>query len=379
MDGLLGFLTPDQQKMAQQQALTQGLLGLGSALLQGSTGAPGQPRPRLGQVLGQALPVGMQGYQGGIDQALQQILTGQKMQDMQRQRQQQQQEAQRQEAQRQALESYISSLPMEEQNRFRAFPTQAAEAMFREPKGAYRPLSTEEVQKMTGYTPREGETFQLSPQGKVEPIVRPVTPPATVNVQLGTERKYGETLGAEAAQQDMKLLEQARSVPSQLETIQESRALLDQGNVFTGKFANQKLFIAAAGQSLGVTGKDTNEIVANTQRLFANRAKATLDNVKASGLGSGQGFTDKDRDFLEKTVLGNIEFSADSLKRQLDIEERAARGIARKWNDRFKQIPKTAIEGTGIGPVNITAPPAATPGQPSQRVRRYNPATQKVE
>lgn len=189
MDGLLGFLTPDQQKMAQQQALTQGLLGLGSALLQSSTGAPGQPRPRLGQVLGQALPAGLQGYQGGIDQALQQILTGQKMQDMQRQRQQQQQEAQRQEAQRQALESYISSLPMEEQNRFRAFPTQAAEAMFREPKGTYRPLSSDEVQRMTGYTPREGEAFQLSPQGKVESIVRPTAPGPTNVFNLGEARQ----------------------------------------------------------------------------------------------------------------------------------------------------------------------------------------------
>ena len=96
MDGLLSYLTPEQQQMAMQNARTQGLLGLGAALLQGSTGAPGQGKPRLGQILGQALPVGMQAYQGGIDQALQQILMGQKMQEMQRQREMQlrQQQAQ---------------------------------------------------------------------------------------------------------------------------------------------------------------------------------------------------------------------------------------------------------------------------------------------
>jgi hypothetical protein len=103
MDGLLGFLTPDQQKMAQQQALTQGLLGLGSALLQSSTGAPGQPRPRLGQVLGQALPAGLQGYQGGIDQALRQIIAGQQMQQLQRQRQQEEAGLARQEQIRRAM------------------------------------------------------------------------------------------------------------------------------------------------------------------------------------------------------------------------------------------------------------------------------------
>lgn len=101
MDGLLGYLTPEQQQMAMQNARTQGLLGLGSALLQASTGAPGQGKPRLGQILGQALPVGMQAYQGGIDQTLQQILMGQKMQEMQRQREMQarQQQAQAQLAQ----------------------------------------------------------------------------------------------------------------------------------------------------------------------------------------------------------------------------------------------------------------------------------------
>ncbi len=88
MNGLLDYLTPDQQRMAQQQATTQGLLGIGSALLQASQGAPGQRRPSLGQVLGQALPVGMQAYQGGIDQALRQVAVGQQMQELQRKRQQ---------------------------------------------------------------------------------------------------------------------------------------------------------------------------------------------------------------------------------------------------------------------------------------------------
>lgn len=129
MNGLLDFLTPDQQQALRQQATTQGLLGLGSALLQGSTGAPGQGRPRLGQLLGQAIPAGLQGYQGGMDQALRNILLSQQMADAQRQRQQQL-------AQQQQMEQFVSSLPEAEQARFRAFPTQAAEAMFRQPDRA---------------------------------------------------------------------------------------------------------------------------------------------------------------------------------------------------------------------------------------------------
>jgi hypothetical protein len=86
MNGLLDYLTPDQQQALRQQAATQGLLGIGSALLQGATGAPGQGRPRLGQLLGQAVPVGMQAYQGGMDQALREIVMGQQMQQQRQQR-----------------------------------------------------------------------------------------------------------------------------------------------------------------------------------------------------------------------------------------------------------------------------------------------------
>jgi hypothetical protein len=57
----------------------------------------------LGQVLGQALPQGMQAYQGGIDQALRQIVAGQQMQEMQRRRQQEEAALQRQEQIRRAM------------------------------------------------------------------------------------------------------------------------------------------------------------------------------------------------------------------------------------------------------------------------------------
>lgn len=84
MNGLLSLLSPEQQALAQRQAQTQGLIGLGSALLQASQGQPGMRRPSLGAALGQAVPVGMQAYQGGIDQALREMLIGQQLQEAQR-------------------------------------------------------------------------------------------------------------------------------------------------------------------------------------------------------------------------------------------------------------------------------------------------------
>ena len=81
MDGLLSFLSPEQQALAQRQAQTQGLIGLGSALLQASQGQPGMRRPSLGAALGQAVPVGMQAYQGGMDQILRDIMLSEQIKE----------------------------------------------------------------------------------------------------------------------------------------------------------------------------------------------------------------------------------------------------------------------------------------------------------
>jgi len=128
MDGLLSFLTPEQQALAQRQAQTQGLIGLGSALLQASQGQPGQRRPTLGMALAQAAPVGMQAYQGGIDQTLREILVAQQMQDMQRKRAQQ-------EAQQAAMQRFVSTLPEDQQALAAAFPEQFATQRFSEAPG----------------------------------------------------------------------------------------------------------------------------------------------------------------------------------------------------------------------------------------------------
>lgn len=92
-----GLLDPQQEQALQERAKSQGLLNLGFALLQASQGQPGQGRPRLGQIIGQAGPAFAQGYKGAFDETLQNIVRGQQLQDLQRKRQ-------REEAYRKALE-----------------------------------------------------------------------------------------------------------------------------------------------------------------------------------------------------------------------------------------------------------------------------------
>lgn len=76
--GLEGYLTPEQQQAIQQQ----GMLQAASALL--SAGGPSRTPTSLGQALGGALQAGQQGYQQAQMGAIQNILTGQKLQESKR-------------------------------------------------------------------------------------------------------------------------------------------------------------------------------------------------------------------------------------------------------------------------------------------------------
>ena len=76
--GLEGYLTPEQQQAIQQQ----GMLQAASALL--SAGGPSRTPTSFGQALGSALQAGQQGYQQAQMGAIQNILTGQKLQESKR-------------------------------------------------------------------------------------------------------------------------------------------------------------------------------------------------------------------------------------------------------------------------------------------------------
>lgn len=111
---VLGLLSPELQAQAEQRARSAGLTNLGFALLQASQGQPGQRRPGLGQIIGQAGPVGMQAYQQSFDRTLQDMLRAQQIQDLQVKRAQEQaarqREAQIQQAYRLPMAKRIEAL-----------------------------------------------------------------------------------------------------------------------------------------------------------------------------------------------------------------------------------------------------------------------------
>jgi hypothetical protein len=176
----------------------------------------------------------------------------------------------------------------------------------------------------------------------------------TLSVGLSTEKKYGEQFAGNVAKADVDLKDAAERAPEAANTANRILELLQSGQVITGSAANIKLQMS---KFLRLGGGSESEAITNTEVLLSSLADSTLGAIKSSGLGSGQGFTNSDRDFLERAKAGQITYEAASLKRLAKLAHTAAAATAGKWNKRSKTIPKSALEGTGISTENIEVSP----------------------
>ena len=169
------------------------------------------------------------------------------------------------------------------------------------------------------------------------------------NLVVNTGKAYTGAFGEGIAKDDLGKFDIAQKAPTIYQNAIKTEELLDKGAI-TGLGATYKLNLARA---LNVAGANNNEIIKNTEQLMSNRGRVVLDSIKASGLGSGQGFTDKDRQFLEKVSGGTIELNNNTLRELARIEKNIAQAAIDSWNKRLPNIPQEAIKGTGVGPVSL--------------------------
>jgi hypothetical protein len=154
------------------------------------------------------------------------------------------------------------------------------------------------------------------------------------NISVSTDKKYGEIFGAKIAEQDAAAIDAAKSSHDRIDSSRRVKQLLAQ-NPITGTGAGARLALEKAFVTAGIID-GTN--VANTEALASNLASQTLDAIKTSGLGSGQGFTDKDRIFLQEAKSGRIEMNGMTLNRLADLNERAALKSIEKGNSVIRSL-----------------------------------------
>jgi hypothetical protein len=174
------------------------------------------------------------------------------------------------------------------------------------------------------------------------------------NVTLSTERKYGDRFGGLIADADAAKLSAAEGAPAAAANADRIIDLISTGKIITGTGANVRLQMAKA---LNLAGGNDSEKIRNTEVLVSSLAETTLGAIKSSNLGAGQGFTNADRDFLEKAKAGQLTYDAKSLTELARLSRLAAEKSAESWNTRVKKIPASALEGTGISTEPVVVPP----------------------
>lgn len=188
------------------------------------------------------------------------------------------------------------------------------------------------------------------------------------NVNVNTEKSLYGTMAESQGKANVELYGQAQKAPELLQRAQRVKAALAPGNkVITGAGAEQLLGLSKIAAQFGF---NTGDAAADTEGLSRELASATLDNIKASGLGGGSGFSNADRDFLEKAVGGKITLEAQTLRRLADLNEKSALLTIQRWNSAASRLKPDQLKELGMAQIQM---PTGTPKPSAQPKLIKNP------
>jgi hypothetical protein len=147
-----------------------------------------------------------------------------------------------------------------------------------------------------------------------------------VNIDLGggTNKQVFDAMSASA--------DTANSAITGLSALKEAKKAVDQG-IISGAFANQQLGLQKIGAALGVT--DPTAIV-NTETFRSAIAPQIAAMMRAT-VGSTQ-ISNADREFAEKAAGGSITLDEASIKRLLDIMDRAGTAVVQRHMDKLNKV-----------------------------------------
>lgn len=158
------------------------------------------------------------------------------------------------------------------------------------------------------------------------------------------------TAGAKATvERDTTHFGLAEAAPQNIEKANRIIDLVESG-ALTGTAAERKLQIA---RLFNITGNGPEETIKKTELLISGLGQNVLDNIKASGLGTGQGFTDSDREFLRNVVGGSIELNAKTLTDLARLQKLSNQRNVEKWNKRVGEIDPNVRKDMGYKPVEL--------------------------
>lgn len=145
----------------------------------------------------------------------------------------------------------------------------------------------------------------------------------------------------------LELNKKARSAEKVLILNSRSKELMERGivNGFGGTWA---LDVMRLGKQLGMLPERMEDTVAATETFIATRARQVLAVLGSGAVGAGTGISDKDIEFLKETEAARIELDEKTLRRLLDIEEKASRFVIDQNNEALGRLQN--LSGSGLNP-----------------------------
>ena len=134
------------------------------------------------------------------------------------------------------------------------------------------------------------------------------------------------------------LTAQARAAKETLMNVDRVLPALDKA--ITGPLADYRTTLTRVGQYMGIAGKDTNEILSNTQNVVQGLAQQELN---AASYTKGQGtLTGPEREMLKRSAAGDQNMSAAELRTALIAAQKMAQyriGEQQQYLSKFSALP----------------------------------------
>ena len=388
------LLSPVEQQRMQSGANQAALLNAAIALL-GQSGQTRQPIS-TGQALGGALGAGLEGYNQSFDRTLKQMVTGMQLGEYRKKQQ--------------AQEQYQKMLKAAErpQNIPMATGQGSQLEMLMRPEFGGDMAQAETVSALQANLPRTVDPTlantaalqylaQVDPAKYAELTVKTDKAPSSVKeyefaVRDGFKGTYTDFIarktpstninvdtGKGIASQVGPMLKdaqiQAQGANIQIDAADRVIGAVDTNKIISGPLATPQLRLAQFGQTLGVTGKNTAETIANTRQAIRGFAELTLQGRKSM---RGEGaITESEGKLAERAFSGDIDsLTAQEIKQIANASKRVAEYSITEYNRKLDTLGKNPemkdiVEFYKVTPIA----PMARPGA----IKKFNPATGKVE
>ena len=354
--GLLSTLgiNPEDLRRQQQQA---GLLSAGLQLLAGSGYSP--VRQTTGQLVGQAGIAGVQGMQQAGESAIERALRGMQVQRFV--------EAQKRDvAGREALRQFSERMGGVTPQGALAAPGGAAGPTVERAAtiGQRQQMTAQDILALASNPDISEETRRNILTMAQLATPKDQTPASFKEFMLAqTNPGYATYLENQAKSKGVNLtVKTGESIAGQVGPIlKESRIAalgaiqqqdaatriidaVDTGKIIAGPFADVRVRGLQIASILGIKGKDTNEILANTRQAIRGLAEMTLQGRKQM---RGEGaITENEGKLAEKAMSGNIEdLTPDEIKIIAGASQRAAGFVVNQHSNMVSQLlknPETA-------------------------------------